>query len=378
MLLRSAEIEVFNIDNESFDSIGQVNEYTSLIWPDKFNGFSQFELNAPVNKENKELLKKGHIIWCGGNNAARIENIWVETKDKGKKVFKVKGRTLEMILTTRIIWGTYSCVNKKVSTAMYEIVNDNCVNPTDAKRKIPFLDCADDDFLGSDISFQKTGGEVYETVEGLAADSELGFCILFKPKEKKMTFKVIKGTDRTAIDDPSSVSFSTEMDDILSSSYYTNDQEFKSVALVAGEGEGVERKKVVTGNDASSGFLRRELYVDARDLQSEVSNDDGSTTTIPVSEYMGMLTTRGNEKIAERQIVETFEAKLRVVGDVQYKYGVDYFKGDKVNVYDADIDVLVMATVSEVTESFSDKYSLDITFGFAYPTLLQKIKKQIL
>ena len=382
MLLKSTEIQIFKLDNTSFEPLGQVNVYTSLIWPDKYNGYAQFELNAPVNQENKTLIKKGNVIWCGGDNAALIENIFVEQKANGQKVFKAKGRTLEMILTTRIIWGTYNCVNKKTSTAMYEIVNISCVNPVNTKRKIPFLECAKDEFFGYDISFQKTGGEVYDEIQSLAINSELGFCILFRPVEKKLIFKVLNGVDRTIMpasnDDGSNyVIFNTDLEDILSSSYYTNDQDVKNVALVAGEGSGSERETVVSGDDSSFGFLRREMYVDARDLQSEII-DNGNTTVIPTNEYRGMLDTRGKEKLSERHITEIFEAKLRVIGDVQYRYGVDYFKGDKVLVYDSDMDILVAAVVSEVSESFSDKYSFDITFGFSYPSLIQKIKKQIL
>lgn len=384
MLLKSVEIQVFKLDDTTFDPIGQINEYTSLIWPDKYNGYTQFELNAPVNQENKNLIKKGNVIWCGGDNAARIENILVETKENGQKTFKAKGRTLEMILTTRIVWGTYSCVNKKTSTAMYEIVDANCVNPIAPERKIPFLECAEDELNGRNITFQKTGGEVYDTIESLAIESELGFCILFRPEVKKLIFKVLEGVDRTIMptsneyDDSSLIIFSTDLEDILSSSYHTNDQDTKNVALVAGEDSSQERKTVVSGNSTSSGFMRREMYIDARDLQSEIYDDEGNSTTISQDEYLDMLDTRGNEKLAERQTVESFEAKIRTIDNAQHKYGVNFFKGDKVLVYDSDLDILITATVSEVSESFSDKYSLDVTFGFSYPTLYQKIKKQIL
>lgn len=384
MLLKNAEIQIFRLDDTSFEPIGQINEYTSLIWPDKFNGFAQFELNAPVNDENKTLIKKGHVVWCGGDNAARIENIWVDKNENGQRVFKAKGRTLEMILTTRIVWGTYQCVDKKVSTAMYEIVNDNCVNPEIESRKIPFLECAEDESLGHTVTFQDTGSEVYDAIQMLATESELGFGVLFRPTEKKLIFKVLEGVDRTVMglsgdsDNSHIVIFSTDLEDILSSSYYTNDQDTKTVAIVAGEGTGSERVNMVSGDNNSSGFLRRELYVDARDLQSEVIDEEGNSSTISPDEYNSMLDVRGKEKLAERQVIESFEAKIRVLGDVQYRYGVDYFKGDKVYVYDADLDILVAAVVSETSESFSDKYSLDIVFGFSYPTLLQKIKKQIL
>lgn len=382
MQLKSIDIYVYKLDdNGTFDSIGEVNKYTSLIWPDKYNGYTTFELNAPVTSENKNLIKKGHIIWCGGYNACVIEIIQSDTNEDGQKIYKVKGRTLEMLLTTRIIWGTYNCVNKYSSTAMYEIVDKQCVNPSDSFRKIPFLECAEDEQLGKVISFQKTGGEVYDAVEGIATDAELGFDVLFKPREKKLIFKVTEGVDRTVLpasgDASNLVIFSTDLEDILSSSYYTNDQDVKTLAYVAGEGEGTERIHIVSGNAASKGLLRREMYVDARDLQTEVSNEDGTTTKINDDDYRDMLNDRGTEKLAEQITTESFEAKMRVVGNIQYKYGVDYNKGDKVIIQDVELGVQVIGRVTEVSENYDDEYELIITFGYSYPTLIQKVKRQI-
>lgn len=382
MLLKNVEIYVYRLDNAgTFDAIGEINQFTSLMWPDKFNGHATFELWAPITQENKELIKKGNILWCGGDNAAIIEIIQSDVNDKGEKTYKVKGRTLEMFLTTRIIWGTYSCSNKYSSTVMYEIVNENCVNPTKAARKIPFLECAEDEQVGKQIAYQKTGGEVYEALTTLASDADIGFCVLFRPREKKLIFKVIEGVDRSIMPastfDVNPVIFSTDLEDILKSSYYTNDQDVKSVALVAVEGEGSERKKVISGDDASEGFLRRELYVDARDLQSEVFNNDGSTSSIPEDEYEAMLNNRGDEKLSECVVTETFDATMRVAGNVQYVYGVDYNKGDKVIVQDTELGVQVIGKITEVSENFDDEYELIITFGYSYPTLIQKIKQQI-
>ena len=382
MLLKDIEIYVYQLDNDTFDAIGQINQFTSLMWPNKFNGYETFELNAPLTQENKTLIKEGNIIWCGGNNAAVIEIIQSDTDENGQKIYKVKGRTLEMLLTTRIIWGTYVCSNKHSSTAMYEIVNAQCVNPSQASRKIPFLECAEDEMIGKKISFQKTGGEVYDSLQSIAAEAGLGFNVIFNARDKKLVFKVLQGTDRTigqhSGEGQGLVVFSTDLEDILSSSYYTNNQDLKTLAYVAGEGDGAGRKKIISGDNASSGFLRRELYVDARDLQSEVSNDDGTTTSISDEEYSDMLNTRGNEKLAECVVTESFEAKMRVIGEIQYQYNVDYFNGDKVLVQDFDLGIQVVATISEVSENYDDEYELIITFGYSYPTLIQKIKRQIL
>lgn len=378
LLEKQIQILVFKVDDTTFENIGEVNQYDSLIWPDKFNGYASFELWAPITEENSEYFKKGNILWCGGDNAAVVEIVKSAIDDKGTKTFNVKGRTLEMFLTTRIIWGTYNASNKYASTAMYDIVNQNCINPTNISRKIPYLECAEDKQLGGKMSVQKTGGEVYDAITTIAGSKDLGFNVLFRPKEKKLIFEVVAGVDRTIEQsevDP--VEFSTDLEDILSSSYYTNNQDEKSVALVMGEGEGASRKSKISGDNTTKGFGRRELYVDARDIQSESVNEDGTTTTLTPTEYDAALVNRGDDKLAECKTTETFEAQIRVFGDVQYEFGKDYQKGDKVTVRDRQLNVVVSARITEVEEDFDDEYALVLTFGYSYPTIMQKVKRQI-
>lgn len=378
LLEKQIQILVFKVDDNTFENIGEVNQYDSLIWPDKFNGYASFELWAPITEENSEYFKKGNILWCGGDNAAKVEIVKSTIDDKGNKTFNVKGRTLEVVLTTRIIWGTYNASNKYASTAMYEIVNQNCVNPTNIKRKIPYLECAEDKQLGGKMSIQKTGGDVYDSLTTIAGSKDLGFNVLFRPKEKKLIFEVVAGVDRTIeqnVVDP--VEFSTDLEDILSSSYYTNDQDEKNVAFVQGEGDGASRVSQISGNNELEGFDRKELYVDARDLQSETINEDGSTTSLTPDEYKAALVNRGDDKLSECEVTETFEAQIRVFGDVQYEFGKDYQKGDKVTVRDRQLNVVVSARITEVEEDFDDEYALVLTFGYSYPTIMQKVKQQI-
>ena len=378
LLEKQIQILVFEVNDTTFDSIGEVNQYESLIWPDKFNGFGTFELWAPITDENSQYFKKGNILWCGGDNAAVVEIVKSEIDENGTKTYNVKGRTLEMLLTTRIIWGTYNAVNKDASTAMYEIVNQNCVNPSNANRKIPYLKLAEDLKFGGKITYQKTGGEVYDSLSTIASTYDLGFSVLFKPKTKELIFEVVEGVDRTveqSTNDP--VEFSTELEDLLSSSYYTNDQDVKNVAFVQGEGSGSSRKSVISGEADSKGFGRRELYVDARDLQLTSVDENGEEQSLSPAEYTQVLTQRGDDKLSECKTTETFEAQIRVFGDVQYEFGVDYKKGDKVTVRDEQLNVVVSARITEVQEEFDDEYALVLTFGYSYPTIMQKVKQQI-
>lgn len=378
LLEKQIQILVFEVNDTTFDNIGEVNQYESLIWPDKFNGFGTFELWAPITDENSQYFKKGNILWCGGDNAAVVEIVKSEIDEVGTKTYNVKGRTLEMLLTTRIIWGTYNAVNKDASTAMYEIVNQNCVNPSNANRKIPYLKLAEDLKFGGKITYQKTGGEVYDSLSTIASTYDLGFSVLFKPKTKELIFEVVEGVDRTveqSVNDP--VEFSTELEDLLSSSYYTNDQDVKNVAFVQGEESGSSRKSVISGEADSKGFVRRELYVDARDLQSTSVDENGEEQNLSPTEYTQVLTQRGDDKLSECKTTETFEAQIRVFGNIQYEFGVDYKKGDKVTIRDDQLSVMISARITEVQQEFDDEYALVLMFGYSYPTIMQKVKQQI-
>ena len=377
LLDKQITISVFQVDDEgTFDNIGEVNEFDSLIWPDKFNSLAEFELWAPITEENAKLLKEDYILWCGGDNAAVIKIVKSAVDTYGVKKYNIKGRTLEAYLLDRNVWDTYNASNKYVSTIMYDMVNINFINPKLAVRKFPWLELTSNQLqFGGRIDYQKTGGQVYDAIEELAINADIGFNILFKPKEKKMVFEVIEGVDRTinqSIVDP--VEFGTDLEDILSSSYYSNSQDHKNVALVSGEDEGTNRKRQIAGDGTAKGMNRRELDVDARDLQSETKDANGNDIILTPAQYANVLINRGNEKLSEHQIVQNFDANIRVFGDVQYEFGVDYKKGDKVTIRDKQLDVLISARITAVEEDFNDGYALVLTFGYSYPSINQKIR----
>lgn len=380
LLNKQIQITVFQVDNNTFEALGDISQYTSLLWPDAYNGYAQFELWAPITPDNAALLKKKNIIWCGGENAAVIEIVKATVDDKGEKIYDIKGRTLEKYLTERMINGTYSG-SGHASTLMYDMVDKNAIHPSNANRKIPYLVNAVDKQVGNEISqYQKTGGALYDALYQMASESDIGFSVLFDPRNKRLVFEVRKGADRTQDNDEGNdpVVFSTELEDILSSEYYGNIQDEKNVALVQGEDKGEARKSVLVGKADAYGFDRKELYVDARDLQSEVFNADGTSTPLTPAQYLEVLTQRGNEKLSECEIIETFEAQIRQFGDIQYEFGVDYVKGDKVTVIDEQLGVIVSARITNVEEQYDEEYNLVLTFGYSYPTLLQKVKFSVL
>jgi hypothetical protein len=377
---KEMNVLVFQVDNTTFEQVGEVNKIKSLIWQTPFNDYGEFQLVVPLDDENRDLLKEGRVIWTGEEVAAIVEYIQNDVDDDGLQTMKVKGHTLEKLLENRVINGTYSVTNGTVSGAITALVYQMFVAPSDnQKRKLPWLEVEVEDTVVPDkLSMQQTGKSVYEYIMELTETYEFGFRIKFDPINQKLTFRVLKGVDRSIDQDENdTVTLSTDMEDVIDSTYTLNASEWKNVAYVYGEGSGSARKTIISGDNDLSGFDRKELYVDARNVQSEIYNDDGTTTTISDTDYYKQLSEVGNEKLSENAREETFEASVRVFGNTQFEYGTDYFVGDKITVADERLGVQTSTWIVLAEETKDEEYSLDLTVGFKSPSIYKVVRRQV-
>lgn len=122
-----------------------------------------------------------------------------------------------------------------------------------------------------------------------------------------------------------------------------------------------------------AGFARRELWVDARDLQR---GEEGAEDQLTPEEYAAALTTRGREKLGENQLVQNFSATVRTQ-DGAFQFGEDYLLGDKITVTDQNIGVTVGAVVTGAEYAFSrEGQSLSLTLGYSPPTVSQTLARK--
>lgn len=117
---------------------------------------------------------------------------------------------------------------------------------------------------------------------------------------------------------------------------------------------------------------RREIYIDARDLQSDSDPDNPLTP----AQYQDVLTARGREKLAEHQLVQSFAATVRDRG-ATYALGEDYQLGDTITVIDETLGVTADAVVQGVTWSIGrDGETMELTFGYGQPTAYDILKRK--
>lgn len=211
-----------------------------------------FSIYSLITDETRELLQPENIVAISDDAAGIIEHMEEESDERGPYI-TIKGRLLSGILDRRILWGLYDLTGTPAAIMRY-LVYDCAINPTrgrDAedieRRKIPGLVLADGYVdSGAKIRKQITGGSLLEALEELGETYQVAFGIRVNPKTQLMEFWTRNGVDRSIHqlkNDP--VFFSTELDDVLSSAYTYDSKNYRNIALVVGEGEGLNRTSTV-------------------------------------------------------------------------------------------------------------------------------------
>lgn len=347
-------MEVY-IMNKNFTPICIIEAYESLIWTERYNECSDFELVMPIQDVPLEFLRPDNYVAISGSNKTMIiEDIPIEDNaDEADRII-VTGRSLESILNRRIIWGQET-VSTNIESVIFSILNKNVVNPSETSRKINDIilqTSEDSSILSITIQSQYSGEEVYKTVEDICKTYDVGFKMELN-NLNQMVFQLYKGVDRsfTQTERPP-VIFSPSFDNLIKSKYIESTKTYKNVGLVAGEGEGTARKTTTVGDANISGLDRREIFIEAH-----VSSNNGD---ISETDYYAQLKARGNETLAEYAPIYTFEAETEPNGI--FKYGRDYSVGDIVQMVN-EYGIKVRARITEIVISHSiDGISVIPTF----------------
>lgn len=365
--------------NNSFMPILFVDVYESLIWTERYSSYGDFELYMAVDADLLSIIRPDYYAKLDDTDSVMIiENIEIETDTENGNHLKISGRSLESILERRIIWSK-TTLDGKLPGQVKKLLDQNVISPELSERKISnFIveDPTDEAVSVKNISAQYTGDNLYDTIQSICEVYGLGFKMTLN-SSNQFVFKLYSGTDRSygidllidseggVIQDSNSdyiwgypisnlVEFSPHFDNLINSDYIESYKTLKNVNLVAGEGEGDERRTTVIGE--ASGLDRRELYTDARDIQSE--NEDGSN--ISDNEYIALLEQRGYEKLAECQMTRGFECNIDYANS--FIYGRDFFKGDIVKITN-EYGITAKARITEIVRSQDESgYEMYPTF----------------
>jgi hypothetical protein len=350
---------IINILDQSFNRVGVVDDFISVIWRPAYYDVGDFELYINATSEAVELLQPDYYLVrdkdvsvdSAGNvtyrNVMIIKNFTIETGvDEGDR-FIFTGRELKFLLNKRIVWQQ-TTLSGKTEKAIRKLVNDNAISPSDSNRVIPHLILGAESGLADTIDKQVTGDKLDTCITEICTAYNYGWDVYIY--NTNLVFIVYAGVDRSyAQTDRPYVVFSDSFDNIINSTYERRSEEYANCTLIAGEGEGVARI-TTTVNNTLSGLERTEIFTDARDL----SRNEGSEDEIDSTTYLKLLVERGRENIAALEVTEGFSGEVETVGS--FTYGIDFDLGDIVTVinrYGITKNVKVLSAIESVDDTGS-------------------------
>lgn len=341
-----------------------IDAYEAIEWTRRWRSPGSWQ--AVINRyaTGAEFLKEGRFVSLprrGQHLVGRIESIEGQQTDEGEisENWTVRGREAGVILQDRICLhgvssGTGYDEQKNVvgETAMRHYVTANAVAPTDPDRAIPGLVLAPvDQGRGTAVTVSARFQSLPDLLEQIALQSGLGWAVTYDFSGQQFVFTVLDGVDRSA-----EILLSPRLGNCLIAGYRACLSDAPTLAVVAGQGEAADREIVEVG--AAAGWDRREVFVDARDLDATDA-----------------LIARGEEKLAE--VGETTTLEVEYIPTPTYRYMTDFDLGDIVSAEYPGVATM-QARIVAVTEQYpSGKIVLGL--GKEWPdliSLLRTVSKQ--
>lgn len=325
----------WDADAGSYVRTRAIDTASSVIWITRFNDAGEFELYV---RADRQLLLDIYTFYdeCiltrnDSDTAMIIDRIHMVSNAETGDYMTITGRSAEAILARRVVpvlftfYGTAeNCIRK--------LITDNIIaSPIDPTlRNISGFTLGASQGYTETIDAQYVGDDLLTIVQGICKDNRWGFRVRFNGS---FVFELYKGTDRSVTQSVNPrVVFSPQMQNVSQQAWDYDRTDFKMMAYVGGEGEGIYRKTAVDGfySYDLTGLSRREMYVDASSLSSKTEEGEDP---IPDAEYYKILREAG--KAALMGTLWKFQTEAEAIQSVGCTYGVDFFLGDTVTNSDS-------------------------------------------
>lgn len=356
----------FTIFDRDFQTIGAIQIFNTLLWYRRYYSPGIFELHVPA--EYFDLINSGQYLYRNDRTELGvIREVNFMRGEKGEKTAYCKGYFAEHLLNNAVIYPAFGRTGTSETLAR-SIVEQYIIDPADTKRKMKNIRLGAEKGIGDPISLQNTGDHVGDRLYDMLKTQEMSQRLVFNYQENTLTYEVWKGLDRRDTQQENSwATFSDHFCNIKNAQYDRDESDLKNFAYVAGEGEGPDRKVVEVDIRSSPGEERRELWVDARDLQQY--SDNVSYTD---AQYRNMLFQRGLEKLADYAAIEKVDSDVDPAANLIY--GTDFDLGDLCTYRYSDVNIECSKRITEVQEVFEGaKRTLSVIFGNDSATNFKKI-----
>lgn len=328
-------MEVYILD-DLLRRVEVIDRFESLIWTERWSAFGDFELvihSTPAM--NRLLVADKRMAMNDSDRVMTIENVEKKHDSEGRSMLTITGRSLEKTLEDRI--ATEGLVG------LSEEENDWVITgtPGNIARYIFNKICVEGILSPADIiPFMQTGtlypvntisepdqvivhkvpiSTVYAAIKNLCDIYSLGMRLVRNLDTSELYFDIYTGSDRTAMQSYlPPVIFSPDLDNLQDITEVTSVTDYKNVAYVFA----TNGSEVVYANGidpTTSGFNRRVLYVDAKDITDEAG-----------PALQTLLINKGLDALAQSRSLYAFDGEIPQSSS--YKYGIHYHLGDIVEM----------------------------------------------
>ena len=276
----------------------------------------------------------------------------------------MKGFSLLKLLETRITVPPKGKVNQSYqgtpAEILQQLVTANAIAPEDSCRVIPHLVLGDRPPSGGSITYETRYNILAEDIRSIANAYSLGAEIELNWREQCLEFVVRQGVDHTAAQSlQPRVIFSDAYDNISGQVYTLDVSSERNIGYVAGREEGEDRKVVTVDLAGASGFERKEVFIDARDVE-EGANENA------------LLRERGIAGLSAMRAADSYD--FTVVSGTAMQYLQDWDLGDLVTVISDPRNTVVDERILEVEEVYdASGAQITPTVGEPEKTLQEKI-----
>lgn len=328
-------MRAFNVYDGNLNRIGTIETWMSLLWEDGYNTVGSMQIEVQQKSSVVPLLQIGHYLGRGDlDTLALIRS--VQAQDG---VIVANGRMASGILGERV--STKVISNENAEAALRGLVSE--MDPWEC------VELGDESGLTDEFARQTSDKTLQAYCEEICTDIDAGFRLRYDKAAKKLLFEVYKPQANQ------NLVFATKFGNLANIIYSATDNQYKNVAIVAGQGEGEERTAVTVGQTELTGSKRREMYIDARQLQIEQDETE--------EQYVERLRNHGLARLAEQTFIENIGAEINSAD-----FGKRFKLGDVVTCILDDLKVKLTTRITGFT-MVSQNNQTTITLQFGTPII---------
>ena len=286
--------------------------WTSLLWRSQYNDIGSFLVEVPENNNLLGKIKEMDFVTFD-EDPDTVMMVWGIEIRQGK--FIISGCMASYLLSKRV--STEEISNENAEKALRRIV----------ENMTPWNNVVIGELANIEDKYeaQTSDDSVLNYCMDVCQACDMGFRL--RKSGEKLLFELYKPPLNRA------VRFAENLGNMGNETYQESEKEFYNVAVVAGALDDNNVRITATAGDVeSTGASRREMYVDARDIQPE----EGETS----EHYTNRLIQRGKKKLAEQ---------IRVDNSGFVLSSTDVKLGDKVKIKSSYAETAEEKRITSIT-----------------------------